>query len=345
VDAQTRPALFDAYWRFAASRQMIFDRRWAGQLAPWTDDPILKEYKFCNTFRAADRVTQYLLSQVIYHPAYQDLSAEDVFCRIVLFRLFSKPDTWRALDSPTEPLTVSSLEPEKHSEILSKLKARQPIYTSAFILAPPTHSVGSKHEHHLRLVKQMFTNGGIGRTIAQAKSLRQIVEALMSWPTIGPFLAYQIAIDLNYSPYLDFSENDYTLPGPGAIRGIRKVFVDPGGHSPQYLIQGMVEEQETHFARLGLGFQGLFGRPLHAIDCQGLFCEIDKYSRVAFPELKSERVRIKQAFRPTGPLPMLVFPARWGLAPPSPVDLGRADADHHSQLTFSTLELAHDEAS
>jgi hypothetical protein len=99
----------------------------------------------------------------------------------------------------------------------------------------------------------------------------------------------------------------------------------------------MVEAQDVQFSRLGLSFKGLFGRPLHAIDCQGLFCELDKYSRVAFPELKSARSRIKQSFRPTGPLPPLVFPRHWKLAPSRPakplIDLNGLE-DRDTQLPF-----------
>jgi hypothetical protein len=60
------------------------------------------------------------------------------------------------------------------------------------------------------------------------------------------------------------------------------------------------------FARLDLPFTGLWGRPLHAIDCQGLFCETDKYCRQAAPELASPRKRIKARFTPT-PEPMRLF--------------------------------------
>jgi hypothetical protein len=323
VPAVIRPQLFDAYWQFAAARQQIFHARWEGQPGPWTNDPILQTYKFCNSYRAVDRVTQYLLSDVIYHPEARDLSADDTFCRIVLFRLFSKPSTWRALNQPNRPVSTANLDPERDGAVLEKLRTTQAIYTSAFILAPPATSVGSKHLHHLRLVKQMFAPGGLGVDLARARSLRDVVEALLRWPTIGPFLAYQIAIDLNYSPHLQFSENDFTLPGPGAQRGLQKVFSSPGTRTPQQLIMDMVDRQDEHFTRLGLDFPGLFGRPLHAIDCQGLFCEIDKYARVAYPDLKSARVRIKQTFRTVGPLPPLVFPPQWQLDPPP---AGRAEA-------------------
>jgi hypothetical protein len=38
------------YWRFAAERQRIFERRLAGDPPPWTSDRILREFKFCNVF-------------------------------------------------------------------------------------------------------------------------------------------------------------------------------------------------------------------------------------------------------------------------------------------------------
>lgn len=51
----------------------------------------------------------------------------------------------------------------------------------------------------------------------------------------------------------------------------------------------MTERQEGEFARLGLPFGGRWGRPMYAIDCQGQFCETDKYCREAAPELASAR--------------------------------------------------------
>jgi hypothetical protein len=78
----------------------------------------------------------------------------------------------------------------------------------------------------------------------------------------------------------------------------------------------MTDRQEKEFARLGLRFPGLFGRPLQPIDCQNVFCEISKYARVAHPEIAgvANRTRIKQIYRPhQSPLPAPRFPSRWGL--------------------------------
>src|SRR5216684_2084624 len=74
-------AVFDTYWRFAAERQEIFFRRVSGVAAPWTADPILRSYRFTNVYRAADRVSQYLIRKVIYGG---DQSEEEVFFRVLL---------------------------------------------------------------------------------------------------------------------------------------------------------------------------------------------------------------------------------------------------------------------
>ena len=75
------------------------------------------------------------------------------------------------------------------------------------------------------------------------------------------------------------------------------MFADFAGHTPQQLIMRMVDRQEQEFERLGLHVPDARAAALHAIDCQGLFCETDKYSRVGIPRAQSNRVRIKQEFR------------------------------------------------
>ena len=58
--------VFETYWRLASERHAIFERRLRGEPPPWTEDPILSKHKFTNAFRAADRVSQYVIRDVIY---------------------------------------------------------------------------------------------------------------------------------------------------------------------------------------------------------------------------------------------------------------------------------------
>ena len=126
-------------------------------------------------------------------------------------------------------------------------------------------------------------------------------------------MAYQLAIDVNYSELVDFDENEFTVAGPGAVRGIRKVFPGAEERDMSSIIHRMVEDQDEACKALGFQPPTLFGRRLHAIDCQNLFCEVDKYARVAFPDLKSNRQRIKTRFAPQGTLDDLFYPPKWGL--------------------------------
>src|SRR5215510_7172888 len=77
-------AVFDTYWRFAAERQAIYESKLAGEHPPWTRDRILAAHRFTNCYRAADRVSQYLITQVSYQG---DQSWEEVFFRTILFKI------------------------------------------------------------------------------------------------------------------------------------------------------------------------------------------------------------------------------------------------------------------
>ncbi len=82
--------VYDTYWRFAAERQEVFFRKFEGKEPPWTDDPVIACHKFTNAYRAADRVSQFLIRRVIYEG---DQSVPEVFFRTILFKLFNKIGT------------------------------------------------------------------------------------------------------------------------------------------------------------------------------------------------------------------------------------------------------------
>jgi len=107
------------------------------------------------------------------------------------------------------------------------------------------------------------------------------------------------------------------MPGPGAKDGLRKCFLSLGDYSEADTIRWVTDRQETEFQNRGVKFQSLWGRPLQLIDCQNLFCEVDKYARVAHPEIAglSGRTRIKQRFAAHLSLPQPWFPPKWGINP------------------------------
>jgi len=306
--------VFDTYWRFAAERQSVYYARLEGAGAPYTMDPIIQDYKFTNVYRAADRVSQYLIRNVIYPPNPQ-LTPEDLLFRILLFKLFNKISTWEMLEQQLGEVTYRGFCFGHYDDVLTQFRARgYTIYSAAYIMPSATafgHS--SKHTNHLALVQLMMQT--LPRIIARAGSMESVYRALLSYPSIGKFLAYQLAIDINYSELTEFDESEFVVAGPGAIDGIRKAISHMPGSTYECVIRAAYEMQSVAFTALDLRFDGLFGRPLQLIDCQNLFCEVDKYARVAHPGYTgvSGRVRIKQKFKESARLPIPWFPPKWGI--------------------------------
>ncbi len=306
--------VYDSLWRFAAKRQEILFRRLRGEPPPWTDDPVLQKHRFTNAYRAADRVSQYLIRNVIYNHSWEP---EDLVFRILLFKLFNKIETWELLEREFGEISWTHFDLKRYARILERARHHgQAIYSSAYIMASPGSVYGyrTKHENHLAMLSQMMEDQLPGR-VQEADSLQYVYQLLRGYPSVGPFLAFQLAIDLNYSDVIDFDEMSFVVPGPGARDGIAKCFSDRGGLNEADIIRWVTERQDVEFDRLGISFRRLGDRPLQLIDCQNLFCEVDKYARVHHPEIKgrSDRTRIKQVFSARRAPITLWFPPKWGI--------------------------------
>ncbi|MBD2614381.1 MAG: hypothetical protein FWK04_24010 [Nostoc sp. GBBB01] len=310
---QVRQEIFDTYWRFAAMRQEVFFNKINNLPPPWTSDPIINTYKFCNAYRASDRVSQYLIKNVIYDNN-RSKNEEEVILRILLFKIFNKIETWEYLEKQLgEYITLSNFDLNVYSNILQEaMNLGHVIYTSAYMsCASKEFGYDKKHQNHLALIDKMVVQERVDKRIVKAKNFEDVFHIIQEYPLLGKFMAYQLATDINYSEIINFDENSFTIAGPGAERGINKCFIDTAGKTYTEVIHWMTENQEKEFQRLGLNFQSLWGRPLQAIDCQNLFCETDKYCRAAFPDLKSNRKKIKSKFTST-PQPIDYFyPRKW----------------------------------
>jgi len=306
--------VFATYWRFAAERQNIFFRRVQNAPPPWTDDPVLQEHKFTNAYRASDRVSQYLIRHVIYNG---EQTPRDVFFRILLFKTFNRIETWELLKDALGELRFSEYSFQRYDAVLNKaMENGRRVYSAAYIMPSggPNSRYARKHQMHLRLIERMM-NEDLPSRIMEAPSMATAFNLLKEYPTVGDFLAFQYATDLNYSTLTNFKEMEFVVPGPGAKDGIRKCFSDLGGLTETEVINFITERQEECFAAVGIRFPTLWGRPLQLIDCQNLFCEVDKYARIMHPEFAgiSGRSRIKQKLRPSPQFFKPWYPPKWKL--------------------------------
>ena len=219
----TPTAVYDSYWRFAAERLAIYFRKQSGAEGPWTDDPILRSFRFTNTYRATDRVSQYLIREVQY-ATHRSRAGNDLFFRTLLFKIFNRIETWEALELVLGPIEWRPRILERIEAVLDQLMRRgERIYSAAYIMPAPNFGQVRKHANHLALLWAMMEDRLPDR-LRQAPDLSSAYEMLLRYPGMGPFLAFQYAIDLNYSELLDFEEAECVVAGPGAIDGISKCF-------------------------------------------------------------------------------------------------------------------------
>jgi len=303
--------VFDAYFAFAAERQRMFYRRLINK-HPTTADPILEAFRFTNVFRASDRVSQFLISEVI--PGSED-SAVDTFFRVMLFKLFNRISTWQLIEAALGPVHWPNFDIAGCDRLLASARANSTtIYTAAYIMPDPTLGEGSKHANHLRLLTMMMDDR-LPERVAGARTMEDVYRLLLGYRSIGPFLAYQLTIDLNYTSIIDFSEMDFVAAGPGAIDGLTKCFRDSGNLNSGDLIRFTAAVADEYAQRLGLEVPSLWGRRPQLIDYQNLFCEVDKYARAKHPHFRgrSGRSRIKQRYRPDMTPMRRGYPAKWRL--------------------------------
>lgn len=304
------------YFYFMQERMNMFWRKIEGQRhREWTLDPILKTFKFTNVYRATDRVSQYLIRDVIYKDL--DLyTPKDVLLRIIVFKIFNKIETWEYLVQSKIVITIDNFDPHKISELLSIRQLHYPIFSNAYMMTGSHKDydyLPSKHEKWLTMVKKEMIDGGVFDDILCAESMECVFNRLLECSFIGGFLAYQYAIDLNYSPCLNFSENSFVKAGIGAIRGIKKCFASYGlcYEDAIHFIQDNFFELQSKY-----GYQDFRPLPGHLptlIDLQNCFCETDKYLRAKMPELKVDNVRIKQKYVENSNPIHFMFPEKWGI--------------------------------
>ncbi|MEQ1871558.1 MAG: nucleotide kinase domain-containing protein [Vicinamibacterales bacterium] len=306
--------VFDSYWSFAAERQAVFFRRLSGLPPPWTTDAVLKAYKFTNAYRASDRVSQYLIRNVIYQG---DQSPEELFFRIILFKFFNRIETWHRLLDAFGEVRFDGYSFKAYDTVLSQaLTSGHRIYSAAYIMPTGGRAFGTgrKHQANLRLLERMMDDE-VPLRLSEMRTMASAFALLRSYPLIGDFLAYQYVTDINYSNLTDFSESEFVMPGPGARDGLTKCFTSFGGLSEVDLMKVVADRQEEEFAARGIDFSTLWGRRLQLIDCQNLFCEVDKYARVKHPDVagRQARLRIKQKFSPTREPISYWYPPKWGI--------------------------------
>jgi hypothetical protein len=228
---------------------------------PWTNDPILQNYKFCNVHREDDHVTKWFALNW-RHPKYWD--EPNFIAAIMLGRTINWPDTLSAIGFPVE------WKPWEIKAVMDKMMSRgQKVYTGAYMITAGPTGV-SKNDWVLGNAKSYFENPPKLDPNSIQKSWETIIGN--KYPCVGPFIAGQIIADLKHTRHLRSADDwwNWAAVGPGSMRGLNRIH----GRPITFKVR-----QEAGLAEL-IAVRKALDLNLCLQDVQNCLCELDKYLRV-----------------------------------------------------------------
>jgi hypothetical protein len=273
---------------FINERHHIYLMRQAGAKPPWTNDPILQQYRFCNVFRELDRTTIWIRE----HWREPWATSSELWFWMVVARMFNYIPTLQVLNR----FVPDQWNPDRVQTILEIQKEEgNKIYTSAYMLRGPAGG-GDKIEYTIWKILQPLWDAQQGSNtipfdFKKLPTLQSTAKWLQGFHGIGPFLAYEIVTDLRHTRYLKDAPdiNTWANAGPGAIRGLNRLLGRPlkskmKQEEAVYLMTGILNNLEPNLA-LNKPLSPMRPLPpwvaqLELRDIEHSLCEVDKYLRV-----------------------------------------------------------------
>lgn len=209
-----------AFFEFVYDRQSVWHRRVASGLpAPWTDDVILRNFKFCNVYRELDggtiEISKYLK---------QPLSAEQKLFNIVAYRFFNRRDTIENLFGGL--LSEQNFDFKSLEKRFDAKKQEGNIFSNAYLITAhaynPEYRPQDKHVQILLMLNDLrFKLKDIIKSLRESSPQDGIKIIAENVPMAGPFLSGQILLDATYAENIvRYTSNDFLIVGPGAHWGL-----------------------------------------------------------------------------------------------------------------------------
>lgn len=182
-------------------RHEIYLRKSAGQPTPWTDDPLLSKYHFCNVFRRLDKTSVEIYELIGRQPSSVLMLQAAILGRLIN-RHGSVSGAWDVLTSGGN---------------LAEYVERAGLNTNAYHLNTP-HGLNS-FSGVAELCHQERSD--LDHRLRNCSSLEEAHAEISKERYIGGFMGYQVLLDLYDNGYFDQPfDGGWALAGPGACRGM-----------------------------------------------------------------------------------------------------------------------------
>lgn len=289
--------------RFVEERERIRQRRAAKHPAPWTHDPLLRDYRFCNVNREHDAVTIWVAEHVRNKAKELKWTLAEAVAQIHFARTFNEPPVLAdvGLLSATPAATVRRLE---------KLVAcGRKILRGAYLVVPNgSANRGRSPQDYFPHVSHALRSAL--KRHRDTDKLEDVADAMMTVSGIGEFMANQVITDLRYTTILHrgiacsgtsrWSDwTTFVLAGPGTRRGLNRYMGAEGGLPSGRKFPKMTGDcapllldiRSALAPRFSTEVNQHFRDPNNLSNC---FCEFDKYCRGRHQILTGQRVTLRQ---------------------------------------------------
>lgn len=209
--ARIEPALL---FRIMRERYRVFLRRYhLKQSSPWTTDPILSRWRFCNVFREDDKTTIWLRNNI--REPLRD--SDKVLMAVIAYRWFNRIET-------AEKIKDLLLDRWDSREAKRRLWLTTPVVTGAYMVKTPVGM--DKLNGVCWCIDQAQNDKTLLEDMKNIKSIQGATERLRKIPFMGGFAAYEVATDLRHTKFLEQASdiNTWANAGPGCSRGLGWVF-------------------------------------------------------------------------------------------------------------------------
>lgn len=251
-----------------------------GELAPWTDDKILRTYRFCNIRREDDKVTKWIRNNWSARFGRDP----DLWFTMVVARLLNYPESLNELTYKVLPFEWVAF-----GAVLQKRKAQgMKNFSPAYIVSTNGQSM-DKVEYLLEFVlRPMWAE--------RAKYRPQEGDTLASWHAklmhaqgMGSFMAAQVVADVKNTAGTPLATAKdwwtWAAPGPGSLRGLNRIL----GNGPTK--NGLSDARFLQQLNALQAFLEDHSKiKLCAQDVQNCLCEFDKYERVRLGEGRPKQI-------------------------------------------------------
>lgn len=258
---------------FIRERESVRVKKERGDPWPWTDDPILRAYRFCNIRREDDKETKLIHK----HWLTPHRSDPDLWFAMATARLFN---WWPTLEAIGYPVPFDAAKRAHLIQACAQRKAEgDKVFTGAYMVRADPHVSGNKATYIAEMVLLPMWEDREHVRPRKGDTLSSFHARLMLYKDMGPFIAGQIVADTKHTGILNKAPDRATwaTQGPGSARGLNRLYgrainASWTRHRSWGVAFGAV--RDVYWATAG---DDLW---LDAQNIQNCLCEFDKYQRV-----------------------------------------------------------------